>query len=188
MDKLKQFFNNPSRQIYSHRKLVNKGMSFAWSIARIIILLAIGYIIIYPLFYMIVTSLRSRQSYYDTARVWLPSSLDPEFSYGMAMDALDYWKSLGSTVSLEIVAAIIEIITCSIVAYGFARFKFKLKPILMAGLFLTILIPETMIILPRMVNYSQMDFLGILGLIGKLIGQDIRPNHIGSPLAFYLPS
>lgn len=188
MDKLKQFFDNPSRELLRRKKLINKGMSFAWSILRIVILLAIGYIIIYPLFYMIVNSLRSRQSYYDTARVWLPSGLDPKFTYGMAMDALTYWKSLGSTISLEVVAGLIEVVTCSIVAYGFARFKFKLKPILMAGLFLTILIPETMIIIPRMVNYSNMDFLGILGLIGKIIGTDIRPNLIGSPLAFYLPS
>ena len=58
----------------------------------------------------------------------------------------------------------------------------------MAGLFLTILIPEIMIIIPRAVTYSKMDFLGILGLISNLTGVDIRPNLIGSPLAFYLPS
>ena len=33
-----------------------------------------------------------------------------------------------------------------------------------------------------------MDFFGILGLVSKLIGSDIRPNLIGSPLVFYLPS
>lgn len=58
----------------------------------------------------------------------------------------------------------------------------------MGGLFLTILVPETMIIIPRMINYSHMDVLGILGGFGKLTGIDLRPNLIGTVWAFYLPS
>ncbi len=185
---LKTFFNDPSRELLRRKKMLSRAGSFVWSMLRIVILLAIGYIIIYPLFYMIMTSLRSRQSFYDSARVWIPSSVDPKFNYDMAVDAISYWDGIKNTLLLEIVAALIEIVTCSIAAYGLARFKFKLKPILMAGLFMTILIPEVMIIIPRMVTYSKMDFLGILGLLDQLTGIDIRPNLIGSPLAFYLPS
>ncbi len=185
---LKSLFNNPSREILRRKKLVSRAGSFAWAILRVLILLAIGYIIIYPLIYMIMTSLRSRQSFYDSARVWIPSSVDPVFNYDMAIGAVTYWDGIKNTLILEIVAAVIEILSCSVAAYGFARFKFKLKPILMAGLFLTILVPEIMIIIPRMVTYSKMDFLGILGLFDQLTGIDIRPNLIGSPLAFYLPS
>lgn len=188
IEQLKQLFNAPSREILRRKKMLSRAGSLVWSILRIIILLAIGYIIIYPLFYMIMTSLRSRQSFYDSARVWIPSSVDILFNYKRAVEFTSYWDGIKNTLVLEIVAAVIEIITCSIAAYGFARFKFKLKPILMAGLFLTILIPEIMIIIPRMVTYSKMDFLGILGLFDTLTGIDLRPNLIGSPLAFYLPS
>ena len=188
INKFKSLTDAPSREILRRKKMISRAGSFVWSILRIVILLAIGYIIIYPLFYMIMTSLRSRQSFYDSARVWIPSSVDPGFNYQMAVDATMYWTGIKNTLILEIVAALIEIVTCSIAAYGFARFKFKLKPFLMAGLFLTILVPEIMIIIPRMVTYSKMDFLGILGLLDQLTGIDIRPNLIGSPLAFYLPS
>lgn len=189
MEKIKQFFTqNPSFDIRRRKKALNKATSFAYSILRMLILLAIGYIIIYPLLYMIVTSLRSRDSYFDSARVWIPSGVDVLFNYKMAIKATDFWNGLKQTLILEIVAGGIEIITCAIVAYGFARFKFKLKPVLIACLFLTILIPETMIIIPRVVNYSHMDFFGILGAIGKLTGTDLRPNIIGTPLAFWLPS
>lgn len=191
MEKIKQLkslFSDPSRELLRRKKMLSRASSLAWSILRIVILLAIGYIIIYPLIYMIMTSLRSRQSFYDSARVWIPSSVSPAFNYSMAIDAISYWDGIKNTLVLEIVAAVIEIISCSIAAYGFARFKFKIKPVLMAGLFLTILIPEIMIIIPRMVTYSNMDFLGILGLFAQLTGIDIRPNLIGSPLAFYLPS
>lgn len=158
------------------------------TVLRLLILLAIGYIIIYPLLYMIVTSLKSREAFYASARVWIPNMLDPVYSFATAIQATDYWNSLRSTFVFEIVAAFIEVISCSVAAYGFARFKFKGKGIFMAGLFLTILIPENMIIIPRMVNYSRMDLLGILGGIGSLTGIDLRPNLIGTPWAFYLPS
>ena len=189
MDKILQFFTkSPSFDIRRRKRALNKATSFAYAIVRMLVLLAIGYIIIYPLLYMIVTSLRSRESYYDSARVWLPSGMSVLFNYNMAIEATTFWESLKQTVVLEIIAGGIEIITCSIVAYGFARFKFKLKPALIACLFLTILIPETMIIIPRVVNYSHMDFVGILGAIGNLVGTDLRPSIIGTPLAFWLPS
>lgn len=160
----------------------------AVTIFRLLILLAIGYIIIYPLFYMIVTSLKSREAFYASARVWIPNMLEPIYNFSMAIKATDFWNGLRATFLYEIVAAFIEVISCSVVAYGFARFKFKGKGLFLAGLFLTILIPETMVIIPRMINYSKMDVLGILGGINSLTGVDLRLNLIGTPWAFYLPS
>ena len=55
-------------------------------------------------------------------------------------------------------------------------------------LFLTILIPDTMIIIPRVVNNSQLDLFGILALFNKLTGIDLRPNILNTGLTFWLPS
>ena len=161
---------------------------FFFYILRLLILLAIGYIIMYPLLQMIVTSIKDKMAFFDAARVWLPSGFNIKFNYSMAIDALDYFNSIKSTLVLQILSAAIEVITCAVTAYGFARFKFPYKNFWMTGLFITILIPETMIIITRVVNYSHMDFLGVLGLFYKISGIDLRPNIIGTPLAFWLPS
>ncbi len=155
---------------------------------KLLVLLAIGYIIIYPLLQMTVTSIKSKQAFFDAARVWLPSGFNIKYNYSMALDVLDYKNGFISTVMLQVVSALIEVLSCAIAAYGFARFNFRLKKILFPCLFLTILIPETMIIIPRVVNYSNMDFLGILGLFDSLTGIDLRPNILNSQLAFWLPS
>lgn len=188
INQIKELLSSPSTQLLHHKKMLSKGVAVAWSIIRIIVLLAIGYIIIYPLVYMIMTSMRSLESFNDSARVWIPSSIDIGFNYKKAIEFTEYWKGLKNTVVFEIIAGLIEIVTCSIAAYGLARFKFKGKGVLMACLFLTILIPEIMLIIPRMVIYSKFDFLGILGLFNTITGVDIRPNLIGTPWAFYLPS
>lgn len=148
-----------------------------YSIFRILILLAIGFVILYPLLYMVVTSLRTKESFLNSARVWIPQEVNFYGNYSLAYDLLDYGRSLISTLRLEIVSALLEVASCAIAAYGFARFRFRGRRVLMGLLFLTILVPETMIIIPRIVNYSHMDFLGILGLFQSLTGIDLRPDR-----------
>ena len=160
----------------------------AYSVFRIIILLAIGFVILYPLLYMVSTSLRSRASFMNSVRVWLPEKLDALTNYRVALKALHYKDGLISSLKYEIVSAVLEIISCAVAAYGFARFKFPFKKMFTAMLFLTILIPDTMIIIPRVVNNSQLDFLGILALFNRLTGIDLRPNVLNTGLTFWLPS
>lgn len=160
----------------------------AYSIFRIILLLAIGFVILYPLLYMITTSLRSRESFMNSVRVWLPEKIEPLENYKVALDVLNYKQGIWSTLKYEVLSAILEIAACAVAAYGFARFKFPFKKMFMGMLFMTILIPDTMIIIPRVVNNSQLDFLGVLGLFDKLTGIDLRPSILNTGWTFYLPS
>ena len=162
--------------------------SICFSILRLLILTAIGYIIIYPLLQMIVTSIKDKAAIYDASAVWIPSGTNIIHNYSVAWKALDYGNSLIRTLVYQILSALIQVITCAIAAYGFARFKFKFKGFFTVVLFLTILIPDMMIIIPRVLNYAHLDFLGILGLLNKLTGIDLRVNVLGSVAAFWLPS
>ena len=160
----------------------------AYSLFRLVLLLAIGFVILYPLLYMITTSLRSKASFMNSVRVWLPEKIDPAVNYKVALDVMNYKEGLLATVKYEIVSAVLEIVACAIAAYGFARFNFPFKKVFMGMLFLTILIPDTMIIIPRVTNNAQLDFLGILALINKLTGIDLRPSILDTGWSFYLPS
>ncbi len=158
-----------------------------YSILRYAVLLSIGYIVLYPLLYAAVTSFRLPDSLQDPTRQWIPE----QFTWDNIKDSLkflDYWKSLLLTLETEIVSALIEVVSCAVAAYGFARFNFKIKNVCMAILFITILVPAPMIIIPLVTNYSHLDILGILGLFNKISGIDLRPNMINTNLAFYLPS
>ena len=158
-----------------------------FSILRFVFLISVGYIVLYPLLYMLITSISTNDSLATSCRTWIPSSVSFE-NYRFVAGIMDFGKSLWSTVSNEVVAALLEVCSCAVVAYGFARFEFKLKKLLMGVLYLTILIPLTMLIIPLSVNFSQLDFLGILGLFNKLTGIDLRPDLMGTSLAFWLPA
>lgn len=170
------------------QKKVKKGSKWLYSAFRLVILLSIGYIIIYPLFYMIVTSLVSGDAYRNSTRVWIPTAFNVVENYVKGAGTLNYLSSLWNTFKTEIISAVFQICSCAIAGYGFARFNFKGKKLLTAILFLSILVPDMMVLIPRMVNFSKLDFLGILGLFEKLTGLELRPNITNTGWTFWIPS
>lgn len=159
-----------------------------YAVFRMAFLIAVGYIVIYPMLHMIVSSMQSKYAFLNSSRVWIPSDLSIKENYKTAVLCLDYVTSLISTLKNEIVAGLIQVVSCAVAAYGFARFEFKGKKIKLALLFLTIIVPDMMLLIPRMINYSHLDFLGILALANKITDVDVRPNILGSVITFWLPA
>lgn len=154
---------------------------------RILMLVAVGYLVIYPLLFLISTSLKTSEAFFNPMITWLPSEITfQNFKY--ALKALDLKNSLVSTILFEVLSALFEVASCAIAAYGLARFSFKGKGIFMALLILTIIIPEQMIVLPLTVNYSQFDFFGIITVINKLFSSGIRLNMLDTVFPFWAPS
>lgn len=192
INKIKDFFSsfispsdNPSSlAIYKTRRKITAVLV---SLFRYALLISIGYVILYPLIYMISNSFKSAQDYYDPNIFWIPKHFTLMW-YDYADRCMNFFSGLFNTVIYEMVAAFLEILSCSLVAYGLARFKFRGQKILMAFLILTIIIPDQMIIIPKLMNYSQLDFLGIIGLINNVFGADLRINILNTGFVFYLPS
>lgn len=181
-------FNTSKISRINSKKIASKGASILYSIFRMVMLLSVGYIIIYPLFYMFITSLVSGEAYNNSTRVWIPTDFDIIGNFAKALDCLDYFPTLFNTLKTEIFSAAIEVLICAVIGYGFARFDFKFKKFFVAVLFLTILIPDMMVIIPRRVNFSELDFLGLFSLIENITGTDLRINILNTSWCFWLPS
>lgn len=164
-----------------------KIVSSAYAVGRFVVLLSIGYIIIYPLLYIISNSVKTPAAFSDPSFVWIPTDVTAN-SYKTAVKILDFWKAVLSTLTLEILSALFEVLSCAVAAYGLARFKFRGRNVLMFILLLTILVPHQMIIIPLTANFAKLDVLGILGLVNKLTGVDLRVNLLDTPGTFWLPS
>ena len=157
------------------------------SLFRYALLISVSYVVLYPLFYMFSNSVKDLIDWYDPNVFWLPRHFTGLW-YQWAYESMEFLSALKNTVLFEMVAAALEIISCSLVAYGLARFKFKGQKILMFLLILTILVPDQMIIIPKMMNFSNLDFLGIIGLVNDVTGAGIRINILNTGFVFYLPS
>ncbi len=153
----------------------------------ILILTSLSYIIMFQLFYMISFAIRPVSENLDLSVIWIPKNFTME-NFKVAARVMEYGKSFARTLTVAIGSGLLEVVTCAIIAYGFARFEFRERNFVFMLVILTILIPPQMLLSPTYLNYTQLDFLGILNGIGKLLGREIRPHILDTPLTFYLPS
>ena len=149
---------------YSSKKAAARARSFLYSLFRLALLIAIGYLVIYPVIYMISSSVKTPAGYLDRSVIYIPKEITFKY-YKIAAQTIDYWNAFKSTLLYECVSAAIEILMCSFIAYGMARFKARGKGVFNALLILLILIPSQMIVVPMMMNYSKLDIFGIFGLL-----------------------
>ena len=168
-------------------KLKNRAVSILSSLLRYMFFLSFSFVIIYPFAYIIINALKTFSDTYDPTVNWVPKGMTFE-NIKNAFKVFDVWKTVGNTLFYEIGASLLQFCSCTVAAYGLARYKFKGRGILIGMMLLTILVPSMMIITPSYVNYSHMDFFGILGLIKDFTGKDLRPDLVGTPFVFYLPS
>ncbi len=167
--------------------LQNRFNSFLISALRYALLIAVGYIVLLPVFTMVTYAFKDVADVFDQSVIWVPKHFTLD-NIKRAYERLNYWSSFGNTIYIEIVSAFIQLCTAAITAYAFARFNFKFKKILYAFLMLTILIPTPMIIVSLYGNFSNFSFLGINGLLEKVFNVDLTPNLLNTPLTFYLPA
>ena len=159
------------KSVFQSRKVVKvkkKTGSIAFSLLRFMFLFLIGYIVLYPLLYMISTAIKTEADFLDVSHQWIAMQFTWE-NFRVAFGALDFFNSLKKTFSIQVFSAIIEVFICSFVAYGFARFDFKAKKLASFILILSLLIPVQMYSLSLSVNYRML-------------------NIFNTPLVYWLPS
>lgn len=179
-----RFFN---KNINKSALLKKRAGEFAFSLFRYFLLLVIGFIVLYPLLFMITTSIKNQRGMMDGVNIWLPKYTTFDY-FKEAYKIMDFPASLKRTLSLQLVSALVEVFTCSMIGYGFARFKFPFKKTLMVFLIISLLIPVQMYSLPLAINYKNLDLVGIFGILNKLTGIDLRLNVYNTNFSFWLPA
>lgn len=171
--------------IYTLKKRMG---TWVWYIFRFFLILGISYIFLFPVLYMISISIRSPAAVNDPSSIWIPREISLE-SIKTAMDVLDYWKSIGMSAIISIGSTVGSLISCSLVGYGFARFRFREKNIAFALLILTIIVPPQTVVMSSFVNFRYFDMFGIMGFLHTILPSvPDSINLINTPWTFILPS
>lgn len=125
------------------------------SLARLLFLIIVGYIVLYPLLYMFVSAIKDRDALLDMEHIWVPVSFSFN-AFSEVFELMNFGNALKQTLLVQVLSAAIEVFVCSFVAYGFARFKFKGKPIFTFLLILSLLIPIQMYTLSMSINFRNL--------------------------------
>ena len=113
--------------------LKQKAAGIGANAAVYFLLICIGFVFLYPLLYMVVTSLMCTEDLVNPTITWVPTRLDLS-NFEMVWSVLDYPTSLGISVSFSVVCAVLQTVSCALMGYALARFNVPCKMLWMAML------------------------------------------------------
>ncbi len=169
----------PAEQKYLKRKRI---VDAVWPIFRAIIVFGLCFIILYPLIFMLSVAFRPRAEMNDPTIMWIPKTFTLN-NIKDAIRAMDFWKTLGNTLFLNIGCSLVQVATCAVTGYGFARFKFKGKSILFFIVILMILVPPQIILIPQ---YMFFRYFNPFWIYNAITGSYI--NFINTAVTMYMPA
>ncbi len=153
---------------------------FILGIFRLAIILGICYVILGPVIGIISSSFFSDADSYNPMVYLIPQ--EPTlYRYKLALQYLNYWKTMGSSLLYSLTLMVLQVLVCSMVGYGFARFNFPFKNVLFACVVVMIVIPTNTIMLPLYMTFAQFD---VFGIIHAITGSSV--NLLSSPVPMYI--
>ena len=81
-------------------------------------------------------------------------------NFGAVWDLLDYPRLLFNTIAIAIIGMIGTLVSCTLVAYGFARFRFPGRTILFGLLIATIFLPSAVTLIPTYTIFQRLGWVG----------------------------
>lgn len=158
--RINTFIHDP----FEMKILINKIKELFVAIIRILILVGVGYVILSPLIGMVVNAISSDLDAYNPMVFVLPEH--PTWDrFQLAIRRLDYLPTMGRDLLYTGTLTLLQLLICSMVGYGFARFDFPLKKILFAFVVVMIVIPSHTIMLPFYLTFRSFDPFGIVTAI-----------------------
>ena len=159
-----------------------------WVIFRLVLLVGISYIVIFPFVAKITGSFMSPEDFIDSTVKMIPKMPTLQ-TYRAIIIENNYWTAVRNTAILSMLCAVSQMFICTLVGYGFSKFKFKFNNILFILVIFTLIVPHQTLQFSMFMKFRYFDFLNIYEFIRKIMGftkaQDLKINLINSywPLA-----
>lgn len=153
---------------------------FIMGVFRLVIIIGICYVILGPIIGIISSSFFSDADNYNPMVYLIPQEPTLE-RYKLSMQYLDYWKTMGASLIYSVTLMVIQVIVCSMVGYGFARFNFPLKKLLFGCVVVMIVVPTNTIMLPLYMTFAKFD---VFGIISAVKGSAV--NLLSTPVPMYI--
>ncbi|MDR1263918.1 MAG: carbohydrate ABC transporter permease [Oscillospiraceae bacterium] len=161
-------------------RIISGTKSWLLALLRWALIIGVSYVIVSPLLGVAARSFFSNTDQFNPMVYMIPQTPTLE-RYQVALKVMSYASVLPRNLLFVGGLAVIQAIVCSMVGYGFARFRFPLKGLLFGCLIIMIVMPSHVIMLPLYMLFQRFDPLGIVTRLGLT-----PPNLLASPWPMYI--
>ncbi len=139
----------------SKKKL--KLMNSIWTYTLIII---IGVILLYPIIWMFFAAFKENDEIFGSTKLLATHYSLKNFIEGyQGSGVLTYTTYFWNTFKLVVPVTAFTMVSSTLVAYGFARFRFPFKKLLFSMLIATMMLPNAVIIIPRYTLFAKFGWI-----------------------------
>ena len=138
------------------------------------ILILAGALMIYPLLWMVVSSLRPNEMIFREPGLWLNSLEMSNYTSGWSALTHPFGHYMLNSAIVVIGSILGNLVSCSMAAYAFARLQFTGKRLFFGIMLLTIMLPFHVVIVPQYILFSQIGWVNTFWplLVPKLLATD----------------
>jgi multiple sugar transport system permease protein len=148
------------------------------NIPHFLVLAALGACFAAPMAWMLSSSLQTLPDMFRVPFRWIPDPVQWR-NYGAVFSVLPFGRYLANTLLVTIPTMAFTLVSCALVAYGFARFRFRGRDALFTICLATMMLPGQVTMIPMYMLYAK------LGWIDTYLPL-IVPSLFGSPFYIFL--
>ncbi len=138
-----------------------------------ILLVGVSYIIVYPFISKLATSIMCADDFVD-ATVMLISKHPTLETYRAIIVDNRYFEAMFNTAVLSASTAVVQMFITCLIAYGFAKFKFRGNKLLFLFVILTMVVPHSTLRLAMFMKFRYFDIFGIINFLGGGVFESVR--------------
>ena len=130
-----------------------------------VLLALFSLLVLIPLAFMISTSLKTEDQLFVWPIQWIPNPIQwsnyPQafVELGRIAPGLMFWRILANTLFITILSMISELIAVTLVAYGFARFRFPGRDALFLAMLATMMLPGIITLIPSFLIWRNLGLI-----------------------------
>jgi multiple sugar transport system permease protein len=129
------------------------------SVLKHVLLIAASLLMIYPVVWMLVSSLRPTDVIFRTPGLWLNDVYLDNYAQGWTSLANPFGHYMLNSAIVVIGAIAGNLLSCTLAAYAFARLQFRLKTLWFSIMLVTIMLPIHVVVVPQYILFNQLGWV-----------------------------
>ena len=141
-----------------------KRLSKKKNIVFCIIALIISCILLFPLYWAFITSLKTEMEIFQNPPTFFPHVINTK-SYAAQVETGDFnmFKSFGNSLIISLGAMVIAVVLAVPASYGIAKYKFKGRKVMLLSFLVTQMLPVSVLLTPLFIMFKNMHLYNTWG-------------------------
>ncbi len=146
----------------------------ARGVVKHVLLIGCGFLMLYPLLWMLVSSLRPNEDIFRLPGLFLTTFESENYSEGWTALSAPFNHYMLNSAIVVLGSIVGNLVSCSLAAYAFARLRFRGRKWLFAVMLMTIMLPIHVVIVPQYILFSELGWVNTFLplIVPKLLATD----------------